>query len=252
MSETKTAYKRVVIKLSGEALAHRDAEGKNDAIYDDGMIDRLAATIKSCVDMGVEIGIVIGAGNIWRGELGKNVERTRADHMGMLATMINCLRMQDALLNQGVDTIVMSSVQMNGFSEVYDHKNAMDHLAKGGVVIFGGGIGIPFISTDTATVVRAAEIHADTILMAKNIDGVYTADPRKVAGAKKYKVLSYAKCLADNLNATDTAASAIAMNQKINMYVFPLNEVENIVKVVSGEELGTLVTYDSNMEAILY
>jgi len=252
MGEINTAYKRVVIKLSGEALAHRDAEGKNDGIYDDSMIDKLAATIKTCVDMGVEIGIVIGAGNIWRGELGKNVERTRADHMGMLATMINCLRMQDALLNQGVDAEVMASVEMNGFAEVYDHKKATDHLEKGGVVIFGGGIGIPFISTDTATVVRAAEIHADTILMAKNVEGIFTADPKKDPTAKKYKVLSYAKCLSDNLKATDTAASAIAMNQKINMYVFPLNEVENIIKVVSGEEIGTLVTYDSETEAILY
>ncbi len=252
MGETKTAYKRIVIKLSGEALAHKGADGKNDSIYDDAMIDRLAASIKSCVDMGVQIGIVIGAGNIWRGELGKSVERTRADHMGMLATMINCLRMQDALLNQGVNAIVMSSVQMNGFAEVYDHKNAIEHLEKGGVVIFGGGIGIPFISTDTATVVRAAEINADTILMAKNVSGVFTADPKKDPDAKKYKVLSYAKCLQDNLKATDTAASAIAMNQKINMYVFPLNEVENIAKAVAGEEIGTLVTYDSEAEAVLY
>ncbi len=252
MGDKKTAYKRVVIKLSGEALAYKSPDGKNDAIYDDAMIDRLAAAIKTCVDMGVEIGIVIGAGNIWRGELGKSVERTRADHMGMLATMINCLRMQDAILNHGVNAIVMSSVQMNGFAEVYDHKNAIEHMKKGGVVIFGGGIGIPFVSTDTAVVVRAAEIEADTILMAKNVDGVYTADPNKDPEAKKYKVLSYAKCLADNLKATDTAASAIAMNQKINMYVFPLSEVENIVKVVSGEELGTLVTYDSSAETILY
>jgi len=252
MSELKTAYKRVVIKLSGEALAHKNAEGVTDSIYDDAMIGKLAASIKSCLEFGAEIGIVIGAGNIWRGELGKSVERTRADHMGMLATMINCLRMQDALLNQGVDAVVMSSVQMNGFAEVYDHKKAKEHLAKGGVVIFGGGIGIPFISTDTATVVRAAEIEADTILMAKNVSGVFTADPKKDPEAKKYKQLSYAKCLADGLKATDTAASAIAMSQKINMYVFPLNEVENIVKAVSGEEIGTLVTYDSNAETILY
>lgn len=170
----------------------------------------------------------------------------------MLATMINCLRMQDALLNQGVDAIVMASVQMNGFADVYDHKKAIDHLEKGGVVIFGGGIGIPFVSTDTATVVRAAEIEAETILMAKNVSGVFTADPRKDPDAKKYKQLSYAKCLADGLKATDTAASAIAMSQKINMYVFPLNEVENIAKVVSGEEIGTLVTYDSTAETILY
>ena len=252
MSELKSTYKRVVLKLSGEALAHKDENGSNDRIYDDALINDLAAVIKSSLDLGVQIGIVIGGGNIWRGEYGKNVERTRADHMGMLATMINCLRMQDALLNQGIDTIVMSSVQMNGVAEVFDHKKAMEHLEKGGIVIFGGGIGIPFVSTDTATVVRAAEISADTILMAKNVSGVFTADPKKVPDAKKYKKLSYSKALADGLKATDAAASAIAMSQKINMYVFPLNELENIVKAVSGEEIGTLVTFDSDAEAILY
>lgn len=252
MGEKNTVYKRVVIKLSGEALAHKSPDGKNDGIYDDEIIDKLADTIKKCTEIGVQIGIVIGAGNIWRGELGKNVERARADHMGMLATMINCLRMQDALLSHGVNAIVMSAVQMVGFSDAYDHKKAIEHLEKGGVVIFGGGIGIPFVSTDTATVVRAAEINADTILMAKNVSGIFTADPKKVPDAKKYKVLSYAKCLQDNLKATDAAASAIAMNQMINMYVFALNEVENIVKAVSGEEIGTLVTYDSNAKAVLY
>lgn len=252
MTEKNTAYKRVVIKLSGEALAHKDNDGKNDRIYDDEVIDQLANVIKKCVAMHAQIGIVIGAGNIWRGELGKSVERARADHMGMLATMINCLRMQDALLQNGVDSVVTSAVAMNGFAEVYDHKKAIDYLEKGNVVIFGGGIGIPFVSTDTAAVVRAAEINADAILMAKNVSGVFTADPKKDPEAKKYRVLSYAQCLQDDLRATDAAASAIAMGQKINMYVFALNEIDNILKAVSGEEIGTLVTYDSAVEAVLY
>lgn len=253
----KAAYRRVVIKLSGEALAKKNASGHIDSIYDDDILSRLAKTIRQCVSLGVQPGIVIGAGNIWRGELGKTVERTRADHMGMLATMINCLRMQDALLAEGVDAVVMASVPMPGFAEVFDHKKAMADLENGKVVIFGGGIGIPFVSTDTATVVRAVEIGADAILMAKNINGVYTANPRDedekvAASAKRYKKVSYAQCLADNLQATDTSASAIAMEQRINMYVFGLSRVEDIVKAVSGEEIGTLVTYDSNAEAVLY
>ena len=241
------AYRRVLLKLSGEAL-------KNDAasILDFAYMDTVVAQIKRCVESGVQLAVVIGAGNIWRGKLGVDVTRARADHMGMLATTINCLRFQDALEKVGVDAKVMTAIPMNGFTETFQFKNAIEYMENGKPVIFAGGIGIPFVSTDTATVVRACEIQADMILMAKSVDGVYDKNPSEHKDAKKYKKVSYDICLQKKLGATDITASALAEEQKIDSYIFDLKDPENIVRVVSGEEIGTLVTYEKIEEPIMY
>ncbi len=248
-------FKRVLLKLSGEAIAKKGADGETEEIFDREIIDKITDVIKQLVDDGVQVGIVIGAGNIWRGVLGKGVTRARADHMGMLATMINCLRLEDAIEKKDCKVTVMTPIQMNGFAEAYDFRKAIAHLKEGTVVIFGAGTGIPFVSTDTTAVVRAAEIDADVILMAKNVDGVYTCDPNKEENkgkAKKYKTISYDKCLKDDLHATDVAASALAEQQKIDMYVFALSSPDNILKVVNGEEIGTFVSSDRETAAELY
>lgn len=248
-------FKRVLLKLSGEAIAKKGANGETEEIFDCEIIDKITDVIKKMVDDGVQVGIVIGAGNIWRGALGKGVTRARADHMGMLATMINCLRLQDAIEKKDCKATVMTPITMNGFAEPYDFGKAVAHLKEGTVVIFGAGTGIPFVSTDTTAVVRAAEIDADVILMAKNIDGIYTCDPNKKENkniAKKYKTISYDKCLKDDLHATDVAASALAEQQKIDMYVFALSSPDNILKVVNGEEIGTFVSSDRATAAELY
>jgi len=250
-------FKRVLLKLSGEAIAKKDDENKVDEIFDPEIIDRIADVVKRLVDDGIQVGIVIGAGNIWRGAYGKGVKRARADQMGMLGTMINCLRLEDAIEKQGCKVTVMSPIPMNGFAEPYDFRKAVAHLEDGMVVIFGAGIGVPFVTTDTAVVVRGAEISADVILMAKNIDGIYTENPRDAEGnirpdVPKYKTISYDECIAKNLKATDVSASALAKEQKINMYVFALADPRNIIRVVMGEEIGTLVTYDPKTKAELY
>ncbi len=255
MSDAKRRFNRVLLKLSGEAIAKKNANGKTEEIFDREIIDKITNVIKRLVDDGVEVGVVIGAGNIWRGALGEGVTRARADHMGMLATMMNCLRLEDALEKKDCKVTVMSPIQMNSFAEPYDFRKAIAHLKEGMVVIFGAGIGIPFVTTDTTVVVRGAEIQADIILMAKNIDGVYTCDPNKkenMGRAKKYKVISYDKCLKDGLHATDVSASALAEEQKIDMYVFALSDPENIIRVVSGEEIGTFVSHDKTVVPELY
>ncbi len=255
MADVKHRFKRVLLKLSGEAIAKKNADGETEEIFDREIIDKITDVIKQLADDGVQVGIVIGAGNIWRGALGKGVTRARADHMGMLATMINCLRLEDAIEKKGCKVTVMTPIQMNGFAEAYDFRKAIAHLKEGTVVIFGAGTGIPFVSTDTTAVVRAAEIEADVILMAKNIDGIYTCDPNKEENkgkSKKYKTISYDKCLKDDLHATDVAASALAEEQKIDMYVFALSSPENILKVVNGEEIGTFVSSDAATAAELY
>lgn len=248
-------YKRVLLKLSGEAIAKKGANGETEEIFDREIIDKITDVIKRLVAEGVQVGIVIGAGNIWRGALGEGVTRARADHMGMLATMINCLRLEDALEKKDCGVTVMTPIAMNSFAEVYDFKKAIEYLNNGTVVIFGAGTGIPFVSTDTAAVVRAAEIGADVILMAKNIDGVYTCDPNKPGNkdkAQKYKVVSYDRCLKDDLHATDVAASALAEEQGIDMYVFALSSPENILRAADGEEIGTFVSCNREIEDELY
>lgn len=259
MNANKCAFKRVLLKLSGEALAEKKIVVENgiekeevSEIFDEQKLQIISEAVKRALDMGVQMGIVIGAGNIWRGKLGVNVTRARADHMGMLATTINCLRFQDALEKIGVDAKVMTAIPMDGFTETFQYKNAIDYMENNKPVIFACGIGIPYISTDTATVVRACEIQADMILMAKSVDGVYDKNPSVHKDAKKYKKVSYDICLQNKLGATDITASALAEEQKIDSYIFDLKDPENIVRVVSGEEIGTLVTYEKMDAPIMY
>lgn len=241
MSETiKPKYKRVLLKLSGEALAPSKSENGHQ-ILDYDMLDRVAKVVKRCVEIGTQVCIIVGAGNIWRGRQGTNMDRTRADHMGMLATTINALALQDFFEQNGLDTRVMTAVEMKQYAEPYIRNRAVSHLEKGRVVILGGGLGIPFLSTDTAAAVRAAEIGADVILMGKNIDGVYNADPKKDPQALKYKEISYKQILALGLKAMDSTAASFGDENHIKTFVFELKEPENIYKAIVGEVDGTIV-----------
>lgn len=235
-SDKQPKFKRVLLKLSGEALA-RDSEG----IYNHGFIDEIANVVKKCIDCGVEIGVVVGAGNIWRGRQGVNMDRVRADHMGMLATVINSLALQDAFERAGVSTRVMTAIEMNAMAEPYIRNRAVRHLEKGRVAIFGCGLGSPYFSTDTAAVLRAAEIGADVVLLAKNIDGVYTADPRKDASATKISEITYQEILSRGLAAMDSTATSFCMDNHIPILVFGLDDPDNIYRAVMGEEIGTIV-----------
>ncbi len=230
------AYKRVLLKLSGEALRN-DA----DAILDFSYIDTVVAEIRRCIDAGVQVALVIGAGNIWRGAKGTDVNRTRADHMGMLATVINSIGMKDALLRAGIDAHVLSPVSMDAFAEPYLRDRAVEYLEKGSVVILACGSGAPFFSTDTAAVLRAAELSCDVTLMAKNIDAIYTADPRIDPEAKKLPQIDYMYILDHHLTAIDITATAFAMENKMPIHIFGLNDPANIYKVIMGETLGTIV-----------
>ena len=232
----KPCYKRVLVKLSGEALS-----AGSDGIFNYDFIDEVCRVIKKCVDAGTQVSIVVGAGNIWRGRQGVNMDRTRADHMGMLATVINCLALQDSLEKLGVDTRVMTAVEMQRFAEPYIRNKAVSHLNKGRVVIFGCGIGSPFFSTDTAAVLRAAEINADIVLLAKNVDGVYTADPKIDPTAKKLSNIDYIDILKEGLKALDFTATSFSMENHIPILLFGLDETENIYKAVCGEKIGTIV-----------
>ena len=232
------AYKRVLIKISGEALAAEKKTG-----YDFGFVSTVCEAVKRCVEMGAQVGIVVGGGNFWRGvkDGAGKIERVSADRMGMLATAINCLALGDVLSQCGVKAKVLTAVDIQGVGERYDTKKAIEYLESGCVVIFGCGTGLPFFSTDTAAVLRAAEIRADAILLAKNIDGVYSDDPRKNPAALKYDEISYAEVLAQRLAVMDSTATSLAMDNNIPVIVFALAEPENIVRVLRGEKLGTLV-----------
>ncbi len=230
----KPMYKRVLIKLSGEALAN-GAKG----ILDYDFVRTICTTIKGCVDMGVQVGIVVGAGNIWRGRQGADMDRTRADHMGMVATVINCLALQDAFENIGVDTRVMTAIEMKQCAEPYIRNRAIHHLDKGRVVIFGCGIGSPFFSTDTAAVLRAAEINADIVLFAKNVDGVYTDDPKTHPDAVKLDQMSYMDVMTKKV--IDSTATSFSMENNIPILLFGLDDPQNIVRAIMGEKLGTIV-----------
>ncbi|MBR7146755.1 MAG: UMP kinase [Oscillospiraceae bacterium] len=231
-------YKRVLLKISGEALA-----GEKHFGLDFNMIGKVADTIKECVAMGVQVGVVIGGGNFWRGV--KNgegyIERTRADHMGMLATAMNCMAVADVLEQKGVDVRVQTALEIKEVAEPYIRARAIRHLEKGRVVIFGCGIGSPFFSTDTAAVLRAAEINADVILLAKNIDGVYSADPAKDKSAVKYDAISYEDVLAQHLAVMDSTATSLSMDNHIPVLVFALEDPHNIIRVLRGEKIGTIV-----------
>ena len=233
-------YKRVLLKISGEALAGDASRG-----LDFQVIGRVCDVIKRCVAEGVQVGVVVGGGNFWRGlkDGGDAMERVRADHMGMLATAINALAVADVLEQKGVEVRVQTAIAMQAMAEPYIRSKAIRHLEKGRVVIFGCGTGNPFFSTDTAAVLRAAEIDADVILLAKNIDGVYSADPKKDPSAKKYSKISYDEMLAQHLTVMDTTATSLSMDNKIPVLLFALKDPENIYRVVMGEDIGTIVDF---------
>ena len=231
-------YKRVLLKLSGEALAQGAAPG---AIYNFDLLSTICAKVSECTKLGVQVAIVVGAGNIWRGKQGTDFQRVRADHMGMLATTINALALQDALSHLGVDARVLSAVEMETFTETYIREKAVSHLEKGKVIIFACGIGSPYFSTDTAAVLRAREIDAEVVLLAKNIDAVYTADPKLDPNAKRLDHIRYMDVLAQNLKVMDTTATSFAMENNLPVLVFGLNDPQNIIRAVMGEKLGTIV-----------
>lgn len=234
----KPVYQRVLLKISGEALAGDAGRG-----LDFDVIGRVAKVIKKCVGSGVQVGVVVGGGNFWRGvkDGGDKMVRVRADHMGMLATAINALAVADVLEQNGVEVRVQTAIEMRSIAEPYIRSKAIRHLERGRVVIFGCGTGNPFFSTDTAAVLRAAEIGADVILLAKNIDGVYSADPKKDAGAVKYDSITYDEVLSKHLEVMDTTATSLSMDNHIPVMVFALKDPENIYRVVMGEKIGTSV-----------
>jgi len=230
--------KRILIKLSGEALANNNKED----IYDADFVDEVAASLAACVDAGYEIAVVVGAGNIWRGRQGGEMDRTSADRMGMLATVINSICLKDAVERQGKRASVMTAVPMTPFAEVYSADAAKEYLSEGRIVIFGAGLGIPFLSTDTAGAVRAAEIGADAMLMAKNIDYIYTDDPRKNPDAKKLECVKASEVLAMNLRAIDATATAFCLSVGMPIRVFGLKSPSDIISAVKGECVGTVIT----------
>ncbi len=229
-------YKRILLKLSGEALA---GDKKTGLDYD--CVTDICKRIKTCVDAGVQIAIVVGGGNFWRGRSSGDMDRTRADHMGMLATVINALALADALENLDVDVRVQTAIQMQQIAEPYIRNKATRHLEKGRVVIFGCGTGSPFFSTDTAAALRAAEIGADLIMKATNVDGVYDSDPKKNPDAKKYDELEYIDILKGGLGVMDSTAASLCMDNNIPILVFNLLDPDNIVRAVNGETIGTIV-----------
>ncbi|MGM9924104.1 MAG: UMP kinase [Bacillus sp. (in: firmicutes)] len=232
-------YNRVVLKLSGEALAGQEGFGINPAI-----IKSIAEQVKEIAELDVEVAVVVGGGNIWRGKIGSEMgmDRTTADYMGMLATVMNSLALQDSLENLGIETRVQTSIEMRQVAEPYIRRRAVRHLEKKRVVIFAAGTGNPYFSTDTTAALRAAEIEADVILMAKNnVDGVYNADPRKDESAVKYDNLSYLDVLKEGLEVMDSTASSLCMDNDIPLIVFSITEPGNIKRAVMGETIGTTV-----------
>lgn len=229
-------YKRVIIKISGEALA-----GNNGFGLDSNVISYVVGQIKKVKDLGVEVGIIVGGGNFWRGRQAQEMDRTTADHMGMLATIMNSLALQDALEKNGMPTRVQTALTITRIAEPYILRKALRHLEKGRVVIFACGTGNPYFSTDTGASLRAAEIGAEVLLLAKNIDGVYDKDPKKFADAKKYDELSYIDVIQQKLQAMDTTAITLCMDNQIPIIAFSLKEEDSILKAVKGEKIGTLI-----------
>ena len=229
-------YKRVLLKLSGEAMA-----GPNKTGLDFDTVLSICEHIKTCVDAGAEIAIVVGGGNFWRGRSSGKMDRTRADHMGMLATTINALGLCDALEQLGCDVRVQTAINMHEIAEPYIRNRAVLHLEKGRVVIFGCGTGNPFFSTDTAAALRALEIEADIIFKASMVDGVYDSDPKKNPDAKKYDVLTYSEVLNNQLQVMDSTAASLCRDNGMPLLVFNLEDPVNIVRAVAGEPIGTIV-----------
>ena len=232
----EAVYKRILLKLSGEVLAGKQGHG-----IDFDTVQETCKWVNECAKLGVQIGLVVGGGNFWRGRSSGNMDRTRADHIGMLATAMNSLALADALEQYGLEVRVQTAIEMRQIAEPYIRNKAIRHLEKGRVVIFGCGTGNPFFSTDTAAVLRAAEINADVILLAKNIDGVYNADPAKDANAVKYDVITYEEVLAQHLAVMDSTATSLSMDNHIPVLVFALKDPENIIRAVEGEKIGTIV-----------
>lgn len=230
-------YTRVILKLSGEALA-----GNNHVGIDMKTVKVIAEKVKAIKELGVEVGVVVGGGNFWRGRDATGMERATSDYMGMLGTVMNSLAFQDALESMGVDTRVMTAIEMKEVAEPYIRRRAIRHLEKGRVVIFSAGIGAPYFSTDTTAALRALETNAEVILAAKKgVDGIYDADPKKVADAKRYSELSYHKILSDQLKVMDSTAISLCMENNIPLIVFGIDEPSTIIDVVKGKNLGTIV-----------
>ena len=234
--EWRSEYKRVVRRLSGESLAGHQGRG-----IDLGTVLKICEPIKKCVEMGAQVAIVVGGGNFWRGRSSGQMDRTRADHMGMLATTINALGVADALEQLGVPVRVQTAIAMQEIAEPYIRNRAVRHLEKGRVVVFGCGTGNPFFSTDTAAALRAAEIDADIMMKATMVDGVYDCDPKKNPGAKKYDTLSFTEVLSRNLQVMDGTAASLCRDNKLPILVFSLEDPDNIVKAIAGESIGTVV-----------
>ena len=233
---SELAYKRVLLKLSGEALAGEKGFGiDNDTVLE------IAQSVKKMLEIGAEVAIVVGGGNIFRGRSGENMDRTTADHMGMLATVINALALQSSLENIDVVTRVQTAIEMKEIAEPYIRRRAMRHLEKGRVVIFGAGSGNPYFSTDTAAALRAAEVDAEVILLAKKVDGVYDCDPVTNPDAVKFDRLSYLEVLNRDLKVMESTATSLGKDNKIPIRVFSLEDPDNIIRVIKGENIGTIV-----------
>lgn len=230
-------YKRILLKLSGEALA-----GPNKTGFDEATCIGVAKQVKKLVDAGIEVGIVTGGGNFWRGRTSENIDRTKADQIGMLATVMNCIYVSEIFRSVGIKTSVLTPFECGSFTKLFSKDRANKYFEKGMVVFFAGGTGHPYFSTDTATVLRAIEIEADVILLAKAIDGVYDSDPKTNPDAKRYDEVSIQEVIDKQLAVVDLTASILSMENKMPMYVFGLNEENSIVKAISGDFNGTKVT----------
>lgn len=229
-------YERIILKISGEALA-----GPKHFGLDEDMLNMVAMEVQKVRDLGVQVAVVVGGGNFWRGRTSKSMDRATADHMGMLATVINSLALQDAFEANGIPTRVQTAIEMREIAEPYIRRRAISQLNKDTVVIFGAGIGNPFFSTDTTAALRAAEIEADVILLAKKVDAVYDSDPETNPDAKKYTELTHQEVLEKNLQVMDSTAASICRDNKITIHVFGLSEPDNIIKAVCGADIGTII-----------
>lgn len=232
----KPKYRRVVLKISGEALAGDNKFGLNE-----DMLNMVAHQVKKILEAGVQVAVVVGGGNFWRGRTSKSMDRATADYMGMLATCINALALQDAFESIGIPTRVQTAIEMKEIAEPYIRRRAMSHLAKNIAVIFAAGTGNPFFTTDTTAALRAAEIEADVILLAKKVDAVYDDDPKLNPAAKPYERLTYKDLLDKGLGVMDSTAASLCMDNKIPIHVFGLAEPDNVIKAVYGEKIGTIV-----------
>ena len=235
----KPVYKRILLKISGEVLAGDKGHGING-----DTVNSICRAVKECVDLGVEIGLVVGGGNFWRGRTSEHMQRTRADHIGMLATAMNSLALADALEQLGVEVRVQTAIEMKEIAEPYIRNRAVRHFERGRVVIFGCGTGNPFFSTDTAAALRALEIDAEVIFKATNVDGVYDSDPKKNPNAVKYDTLTYMEMLSKEITVMDSTAATLCMDNNVQILVFNLSDPHNIVRAVLGETVGTILKGD--------